>query len=485
MEKKLLHKNIKVLKQKLSKSSEKTKVETLCELGKLYLESKKEKEFLKTYEQALEESRKISFYEMTAKISFSLGNFYHKKDNFKEALKHYNEALEIYEKLKDQIGFAKTLSEIGTVEVSIGNYSLALKNHLKSLEIFEKLEDQNEVAIQLTNIGLVNQFLREFDTSLEYLFDALKFLENSEDRIAYAKALSYIGISYYGKEEEKCLEFYQKALEIFEEEGEEDGVISQSANIGIAYLSLENFKLALKFLRKPLSYYRKKNSKYQLAICLLNIGNCQIYLDKLDESIETFLEALDLAEELDSKNLASQISVSISQAYELKGNYERSLAYFKKFSQTKDKVFNEELKAQTAEMQTRYETEKKEREAEIYKLKNVELVKLNDKLSKTLQELKEAQEQLVEAEKNKMFLAMVTTANHQLNQPLSVIQGNLELIKHKTYQKLDQETKIHLDKISKNVFRCSEILRSLGEIKKPDYISYIGKVNMVELKKEK
>ncbi len=477
--------NIKILKDKLAKSSGRIKVETLYKLGKLYFETKKEKEFLETSEQALEESRKISYEKMTAKISLGLGNFYHKKDNFKEAINSYKEALENYEKLEDTFGVAESLGEIGTVEVSIGNYSSALKNHLKSLEIFEKLKDQNKAAIQLTNIGLVNQFLREFDTSLEYLFDALKILENYEDRIAYAKTLSYIGISYYGKEDDKCLEFYQKALEIFEEEGEEDGVISQSANIGITYLSSENFKLALKFLKKPLSYYRKNNKKYQLAICLLNVGNCQIYLEEFDESIKTLLEALDLAEELGSKNLASEINVSISQAYESKGNFERALAFFKGYSQTKNIIFNEELKTQTAEMQTKYETEKKEREAEIYRLKNVELAKLNKRLGKTLNELKEAQEQLVEAEKNKMFLAMVTTANHQLNQPLSVIQGNLELLKHKTYENFDETTKTHIDKISKNVFRCAEILRSLGEIEKPDYVSYVGKVEMVEMKNKK
>lgn len=479
-------KKIQVLKQKLSKSSGREKVETLCELGNLYFEIKNEEAFLNSYQEALEEANKISYEKLASKISFSLGSFFNKKNNFKEAKTYYENALRSFQKLNDRVGIAESLSNIGVLEISIGNYSSALKLHLQSLKIYEELKNQDKIAIELTNIGLVNQFLREFDSSLNYLFDAIKILEKSEDKVAYAKALSYVGISYDGQDKpNECLKFYQKALKVFEEVGEEEGMISQSANIGIAYLRLEKFELALKFFRKPEKYYRKHNKKFQLAICLLNLGNCQIYLDDLDKSIETLLEALELAEELESKNLASEISVSLSQAFEFKGDFERALAYFQKYSQTKNVIFNEELKTQTAEMRTKYEIEKKEREAEIYRLKNVELVKVNEKLNEALQELKEAQEQLVEAEKNKMFLAMVTTANHELNQPLAVIQGNLELLKHKTYKNLDDVTKTHLDKISKNILRCSEILRTLGEIEKPDYVRYVGNLDMVELKKKK
>ncbi|KAA3664599.1 MAG: response regulator, partial [Chloroflexi bacterium] len=54
-------------------------------------------------------------------------------------------------------------------------------------------------------------------------------------------------------------------------------------------------------------------------------------------------------------------------------NYQQALDYYRKYTAVKDKLFNEKKHQQLTEMQTRFDSERKEKEAEIYQLRNVAL----------------------------------------------------------------------------------------------------------------
>ncbi|MCD4817609.1 MAG: PAS domain-containing sensor histidine kinase, partial [Candidatus Cloacimonetes bacterium] len=80
-------------------------------------------------------------------------------------------------------------------------------------------------------------------------------------------------------------------------------------------------------------------------------------------------------------------------------NYQKAYEYFKLYSEVKDSIFNEESSNKIAEMQTKYETEKKEKEAEISRLKNIELISANEQLEKEITERKQAEKALWKSEK--------------------------------------------------------------------------------------
>jgi signal transduction histidine kinase len=104
--------------------------------------------------------------------------------------------------------------------------------------------------------------------------------------------------------------------------------------------------------------------------------------------------SLQIAQETCTKLHAKDVCKAFCEMYEAQSHYEQALAYYKEYSSLKDEIFNAERSKQIANMRTRYETEQKEKEAEIYRLRNVELRREIGKRKKAEKELKQYRDQL-------------------------------------------------------------------------------------------
>jgi class 3 adenylate cyclase len=87
---------------------------------------------------------------------------------------------------------------------------------------------------------------------------------------------------------------------------------------------------------------------------------------------------LELAKEIEAKDLLKECYGNFSELYLTKNDYKKSLKYYKLYSEIKDSIFNESTGKQLAEIQTKYETEKKEAEIELLKSeKTIQLLELD------------------------------------------------------------------------------------------------------------
>ena len=74
---------------------------------------------------------------------------------------------------------------------------------------------------------------------------------------------------------------------------------------------------------------------------------------------------LKLSRELNIKEGIKSAYEGFFKIYANKGNYKKAYEYYQLYSEIKDSLFNEEGSKQIAEMQTKYETEKKEKRIEL------------------------------------------------------------------------------------------------------------------------
>jgi signal transduction histidine kinase len=154
-------------------------------------------------------------------------------------------------------------------------------------------------------------------------------------------------------------------------------------------------------------------------------------------------------------------------------DFEKSIDYYKLYDETKEQIFNAEKSKQIAELETRYETEKKEKEAEIYRLKNVEL-------KNALDELKRTQKQLVEAEKMASLGNLVAGVAHEINTPVGIGITAISLIidngkdmakKYKNDDISEEDFENFLESIDeagqlvmKNLKRTSQLIASFRQV---------------------
>ncbi|MCC7429693.1 response regulator [bacterium] len=119
----------------------------------------------------------------------------------------------------------------------------------------------------------------------------------------------------------------------------------------------------------------------------------------------------------------------------------------------------------------------------------LETVSTNEKMSesashlqKAIKELGKLQSELIRAEKKEIYSAMVVTTNHSINQHLTTILGNLQLLQIHTEKNGDSKTiEKYIDKIREASFKITQILIKLRSIDNPRLIEYSQGIQMVDI----
>lgn len=97
------------------------------------------------------------------------------------------------------------------------------------------------------------------------------------------------------------------------------------------------------------------------------------------------------------------------------------------------------------------------------------------------------EKRLSEIERQMTYSATVTTANHEINQPLTVILSGVDMIKME-FERIgnpDEKVLKYLNLIEKSSLRIASILRNLREIRSPVIHKIPHGMRMVDLKPEK
>lgn len=327
--------------------------------------------------QALSISEKANYKRGIAYSYTNIANIYINKGEYELGLKNYNKALSIRREINDKEGEGKAMLGIGNVYLLLGNYNKALQFYLKSLHISETLKKQHDIGNCLSNIGVVYYYQKNLDKALEYWKDAMSNYEELGEKDALISCLGNIGNVYSEQNKtDKALEFFYKSLKLSIEIGDKEQISASHINIGSTYVNEEMYSLALEEYFKALKLVEELGKQQDKALLLKNIG--EIYRKQKDynKAISSLESALEISKQIQSTEKMKLCYEELANTFEASGDFEKAYRNHQYFSNTKDSLLNEESSKQIAEMQTKYDTEKKEKENQILKQEN-ELQVLN------------------------------------------------------------------------------------------------------------
>jgi len=116
------------------------------------------------------------------------------------------------------------------------------------------------------------------------------------------------------------------------------------------------------------------------------------------------------------------------------------------------------------------------------KVRNLmKMKKMQDELANLNYELRKTQEKLIEKEKESAVVEMAGAASHELNQPLTAILGNLQLVMTKLPAGDPLTEK--LNKVLNQVERMVEIVKKIGQITRYRTKQYAENVKIVDIEK--
>lgn len=287
---------------------------------------------------------------------------------------------------KDDRKIAETYSFYGNILDYIGDYESALEVLNKAISIQRKLSNKTPLAYSYMRIGNINRkFLKENDKSLLYYNKALKLSKKLKNDFLTASALGCIANAYlYKHEYSNADKNYQKAAELFEKIENKFYLCTALLGIGTTKRELDDNDGSVKALKKALEIIKNSGNKglntsvsLNLAISFLNAGD--------DISAESYYKkSMSLIKKVNDKTLASKLFQGFAEVYENRGDMKKALEHYKKYHDLYAEIFKEESARINKILKLKYEKERSEKEAEIYKLRSKELQHEIDSKTKEL-----------------------------------------------------------------------------------------------------
>lgn len=286
--------------------------------------------------------------------------------NYEEAISEYKKSLIHRLQIGDQDLIARVYNNIGMVFNKMAEYDSASFYLMKALKAAEALQLKPAQAMYSMNLGIAYEKNRDFELALKFNHQARKLYEEEEDSTGVLKCLiNEGGIRYAKKEYASALPIYRNAIAIATILEDDRNLYYAIGDIATTFMSMDVYDSAVYYMRQSLSYHLEKEDIPAASIDFSNLGILFGKMNQSDSAVYYLKQSLHLAEDIGDIQLAAKNATELSAQYASKGDYKEAYIYQQKFIAYNDSVFNESKAEAIAEMQTRYETEKKESQIQL------------------------------------------------------------------------------------------------------------------------
>ncbi|MBE0675923.1 MAG: tetratricopeptide repeat protein [Bacteroidales bacterium] len=357
-------------------------------------------------ENAYNEAVRLGFSKGRANALVQLANIAQLQGDYDLSEKNNRQALEIFEKSNDWQGVAIVYNNLGILAHNQSKYDEALSLYRRSLEINRRTGRLSGVATSLFCIGTVHENLSGNDSALIYYLEGQQVSESINDArlIAYAKT-SMANIYFRMGDYLRSMDYNLAALKLFNERGNDYGVLKVYFSLGQTAVLIDSLDKAVWFYNKALETGTSLGSINDIAMVYHSLGQLYETMNKADSALVNYVkarelylqtgnrensahiliaqarllngrkeheeavsyldEALLIAKETEAPSLLTEVYNEMASTWAAMGNFENSYRYVRLYSNLKDSVLTVEKQKQILELQTQYETEKKEKENEL------------------------------------------------------------------------------------------------------------------------
>ncbi len=285
------------------------------------------------------------------------------KGNLDSAIIIADKAIALSKDKHNLRGLANSLKLKATTVYFQGEHEKAIALYLEALNQFDQIHDSIGIAEIYNELGTLWKKQGDLKKAASFFNDALQIFIRLKNVSGQANTLNNIGLllEREGKYEE-ALKDYALALAIHKEANNKVAMGYSLANLGGVYTQLKRYKEAEQALLQSLAIRTELNEIQNIAICYTNLGEFYGAQNNFKSAIPYYLKSLEMAKKIGFIDLIQYDYESLSHSYSMINNYKQAYEYHTQYSTYKDSVFNENKNRQLTELQTKYDSEKKEQQ---------------------------------------------------------------------------------------------------------------------------
>ncbi|QDA59101.1 ATP-binding protein [Hymenobacter jejuensis] len=301
-----------------------------------------------------------------AKAYLAVGSAHLSLRHYGRALLHFRRALRLQQQLGDAQGAATALSYLGHAQFVQGDTGQARDTYQKALVAFAKSRNSSGEARVFGLLGELYASQQAWPKALaayERAFATWKVLGDDPEQVT---ALNRIGFAMAQQHH------YSRALYYLHQALDGSSALHDSARtgrtfstMGSIYQAMGSYELAAGFYKQAVQNMPVATPPGLRATTLQALATAHDSLHDQASAAHYLLEAIPAARLDRSKVLLSNLYQNLAAVYEHAHEYRKSVQALNQYNHLQDSTFAEQRSAQIAELQLRYETEKKEREIQL------------------------------------------------------------------------------------------------------------------------
>ncbi len=289
-----------------------------------------------------------------------------------ESLEFFTKTLEIYLELSDTNGISNSYENLGIVYKDLAKYDKAIECQINSIKIREKT-NHSRLVNNYSALATLYQKLNDTIAQFRYLEKAKIALMNNDNPDNFQLAILYNEIAgYYNTcgNLDSAIVNYEKVAYYSEKDDWKRGMAVGYGNMAEVYSVYGETDKAIAMHRKVLKLSIEIDDCMGMAEEYSYLADLYRKIGKIDSAIILINKSLQKSEEcgLDNEKLA--IYEFISELYENINEPTIALKFYKKAQALKDSLYNIEKHNSITEIETQYETEKKEQQIELLSAEN-------------------------------------------------------------------------------------------------------------------
>jgi signal transduction histidine kinase len=326
------------------------------------------------------------------------------------------EARRSFDRAGDAAGRAASRDFLSSLHEFIGDLSTAMELALDALSIAREIDDPIRQGYALSSVGGILAASGEYEPAIERLEQALRLFESVADQEGVGTILSRLSeVLKNADRHDEALTAAAACRRLGEEEDNE--WLQATALLVMAELEerRQNFECAERLLRSAWEATRSPPVRSILGSrAQVELGRVLIQRQAWDEAEVVLQEALARIEK-DGWSLATEATAreTLADLCEAQGRLADAIAQLRRSHAVREQLAQRDTRNKLTQVEVRASVEAAKKDAEIHKLKFVEL--------------RAMQAKLVEAEKMALLGQLAAGTGHELNTPLGVLRSNAEL----------------------------------------------------------
>lgn len=339
------------------------KIELLYQIADEVEDTGKPEEIFR-YADSLEWLSKAARYTKGFARSYEIrGRAHERKGEHALALPYFQQQLSILAQMDEPDGQAKALTCIGSMWHELDANDSAVVYHIRALDIKERLGKKGDVATSLANIANAYSDLKAYDKAIEMLLRALYLRRELGEEKRTMFTLNNLAVAYGRKGDfEQSMAYADTGIAVALKYNNKlvAGVIC--GGMGHVLNGLQRHEESIVWCERSLAYLREINRESNMVYPLCNMAAAHIGLGQYAKALDVNQRGWAIMQKLNLLEPLDEYQKNFADAYAGLGDYKNAFQWYKSYSTRMDSLAEKDNLKKMANIEAKYNIEKKERE---------------------------------------------------------------------------------------------------------------------------